>query len=435
VRKASLGTIFFTVFLDLVGFGLVIPYLPAVARVHGASDFVATLLGASYSLMQLLFVPFWGRLSDQTGRRPVLLWSIAASAVGMFLLGNATSLWMLFAARVWNGIATSNIAVAQAYIADVTPPEERSKGMGIIGASIGLGFVLGPVIGGVLEAHSPLARRGALPAFVAAGLSAINLLLAMRLLPESLPKERRGTSADGAAVAVAAPRKASRMLASPLSLERFRRASAVPGVTLALVVNFVIVLSFSGLEQTFRLFTEDEFGMTDHAAGYLLGMMGMVLVVVQAGLLRKLGRLASDRTLVRIGLVVQTIAFASFALSPRFGALAMTVLYAATCAIAFGSALVNPSLSAFVSKCADEQSQGMILGVLQSAGALARVCGPAVGGLLYQLAGPPAPYLAAALGMGIAGLFSLGLRPPRREASGRAAVAPAGTGTAPGEIV
>src|SRR5262245_1863988 len=209
MRKASLGTIFLTVFLDLVGFGLVVPYLPGVARVHGASDVVATLLGATYSLMQLLFVPFWGHLSDRTGRRPILLASIAASALGMALLGSSTSLWMLFAARAFSGIATSNIAVAQAYIADVTPPQERAKGMGIIGASIGLGFIFGPVIGGVLEAYSPLSRAGALPAYAAAGLSALNFLLALFYLPESLPVADRGKHVRSA---------------SPLSIERFRTA-------------------------------------------------------------------------------------------------------------------------------------------------------------------------------------------------------------------
>src|SRR3954465_6991383 len=133
MRKASLGTLFLTVFLDLLGFGLVVPFLPGVARARGASDLVATLVGGAFSLMQFLFIPLWGRLSDRVGRRPVLLWSIAASAVGMGLLGVAGTLPMLFVARLFSGIATSNIAVAQAYIADVTTPETRARGMGIIG--------------------------------------------------------------------------------------------------------------------------------------------------------------------------------------------------------------------------------------------------------------------------------------------------------------
>src|SRR6185436_6315304 len=197
MRKASLGTIFLTVFLDLVGFGLVVPYLPGVARTYGASDLVATLLGAAYSLMQLVFIPRWGQLSDRVGRRPVLIASVAASVVGFVILGSATSLWMLFLSRIWNGIATSNIAVAQAYIADVTAPEERTKGMGTIGAGIGLGFVLGPVIGGLLETQNAklFSHAGALPAYAAAALSLLNLILALCFLPESHPKEKRGTAA------------------------------------------------------------------------------------------------------------------------------------------------------------------------------------------------------------------------------------------------
>src|SRR3954452_15126016 len=141
MRKASLGTLFLTVFLDLLGFGLVVPFLPGVARAHGASDLVATLVGGAFSLMQFLFIPLWGRLSDRVGRRPVLLWSIAASAVGMAFLGVASTLAMLLAARIWSGIATANLAVAQAYIADITPPAQRARGMGIvIGSAFGLGF-------------------------------------------------------------------------------------------------------------------------------------------------------------------------------------------------------------------------------------------------------------------------------------------------------
>src|SRR3954454_22114514 len=146
MRKASLGTLFLTVFLDLLGFGLVVPFLPKVARELGASNFTATLVAASFSLMQFFFIPLWGRLSDRVGRRPVLLWSIAASAVGMGLLGFARTLPMMFVARLWSGIATSNIAVAQAYIADVTTPETRARGMGIIGMGFGLGFIIGPFV-------------------------------------------------------------------------------------------------------------------------------------------------------------------------------------------------------------------------------------------------------------------------------------------------
>src|SRR3954469_6880958 len=166
MRKASLGTLALTVFLDLLGFGLVVPFLPGVARELGASDLVATLVAASFSAMQFLFIPLWGRLSDRVGRRPVLLWSIAASAVGMVFLGLADSLLAIFAARLFSGIATANISVAQAYIADITTHENRAKGMGMIGMAFGLGFIFGPFIGGELGQYVIHGRPGALAAFV-----------------------------------------------------------------------------------------------------------------------------------------------------------------------------------------------------------------------------------------------------------------------------
>jgi DHA1 family tetracycline resistance protein-like MFS transporter len=404
-RRATLGTIFLTVFLDLLGFGLVVPYLPGVARGLGASSFVATLLGASYSLMQLVFVPFWGQLSDRTGRRPVLLASVGASAVGFLLLANASSLWMLFAARIWNGIATSNLAVAQAYIADVTEPRDRAKGMGLIGAGIGMGFVFGPVVGGLLEAVSPLSR-GALPAYVGFGLALLNFALAVWRLPESRSPERRGEG----------------VRRSPIDPERYRAALRFPGTGVALAVNFVLVLSFSSMEQTFRLFTEDAFHMDERATGLVLGFVGVILIAVQGGLIRPLSRAFSERGLVVTGVLLEAAGFLALSQSPRAGTLA--ALYAAVGVIALGSALANPSLSAYMSRCADAASQGVVLGVLQSAGALARVCGPAVGGALYQAVDDRAPYLASAGGMALAAALALRLRRPERTGAASARLAP-----------
>ena len=397
MRKASLGTIFLTVFLDLLGFGLVVPYLPGVARDHGASPFVATLLGAAYSAMQFLFVPFWGHLSDRAGRRPILLGSIAASAVGMAALGTVDSLAGLFVARAFVGIATANVAVASAYIADVTRPEERSRGMGLIGAAIGLGFVLGPVVGGLLQAHSPIARVGALPAYAAAALSALNFVLAALFLPESLAPEDRGKHVRSAA---------------PLGPARFRAAFARSGVALAILVHFVVVLSFSGLEQTFRLFTADAFGLGTKETGYILGVVGVVLIAVQGGLMRRLAPVVAERTLVRAGVLIEAAGFFAVAMSPVLLGGSAPLLVGGMATIALGSGLVNPSLSALVSRLGAADGQGSLLGVLQSAGALARVFGPAVGGLLYQSLGPRAPYGAAAIGMLIAAAASLGLRKP-----------------------
>ncbi|MFO0588793.1 MAG: MFS transporter [Polyangiaceae bacterium] len=397
MRKASLGTIFLTVFLDLLGFGLVVPYLPGVARDHGASPLVATLLGAAYSAMQFLFVPFWGHLSDRTGRRPILLASIAASAIAMAALGMVDSLAGLFVARIFAGIATANIAVAAAYIADVTKPEERARGMGMIGAAIGLGFVLGPVIGGLLQAHSPIERVGALPAFAAAALSLLNLLFAALFLPESLAEADRGKKVRSA---------------SPLDLQRFRVALAIDGVAAAVLVQFIVTLSFSGLEQTFRLFTEDGFHLGAKETGYILGVVGVTLILVQGALIRPLRKVFGERTLVRAGAAIEAAGFAVVAMSPVLLGGSVPILVVGMAVIALGSGLVNPCLSAHVSRLGAAEGQGAILGVLQASGALARVFGPASGGLLYQTLGPRAPYATGVFGMLLAAALSIRLRDP-----------------------
>jgi MFS family permease len=394
MRKASLGTLFLTVFLDLLGFGLVIPFLPGVARDLGAGDFVATLPGSSYSLMQFLFIPIWGRLSDRVGRRPVLLWSIGASAAGMAFLGLAGSLWMLFFARLWSGIATANIAVAQAYIADVTTPEKRARGMGIIGMAFGLGFIVGPFVGGELGQYHVFGRPGALAAFVAAGLSLVNLILAFFTLPESLPPEARGKSLRRAI---------------PLDVDQLRGAVAVPGVGLAMGINFLLIFWFAGMEQTFRLFTEDAFGMSDRGTGRIFGIVGVVGATVQGGLISPLTKAFGEKRLIRAGLVIQALAFVTLAACPRFGSLALAGLYAAAGLIALGSGLVTPSLPAYVSQRAGATSQGLALGSLQSASALGRVLGPAAGGVLYQTLTPSAPYYLGALGMLVAAVLALRL--------------------------
>jgi MFS family permease len=398
VRVASLGTLFLTVFIDLLGFGLVIPFLPAMARRLGAGDFVATMPGAVYSVMQFMFIPIWGRLSDRVGRRPVLLWSIAATAVGMAFHGAAPTLPLLLAARVFSGIATANLAVAQAYIADITPPEQRARGMGVvIGSAFGLGFTLGPFIGGELSRFPIFGREGALPCLVAAGLATVNFLLALRTLPESLPVERRGQQVRRAA---------------PIDIAAFRAAVGVPGVGAAVAINFAMVLWFAGMEQTFRLFTADGFGMSDAATGHIFAVVGIVGVTVQAGLVRRLVPRFGEARLVQWGLVIQAGAFALLGLSTAFGARRLLALYASAGFIALGNGLTTPTLPAFASRRATATTQGLTLGALQSAAALARAAGPLVGGALYAAVDPRAPYLVGAAGLLAAGLLAVArLRP------------------------
>ena len=392
LRNASLGTLFLTIFLDLLGFGLVIPFLPGIARRLGAGDFMATMPGAVFSIMQFLFIPIWGRLSDRVGRRPVLLWSIAASAIGMAMLGFAPTLIWLFVARIWSGIATANIAVAQAYIADVTTPERRARGMAIVGISFGLGFIFGPFIGGELSRFHPFGREGMLPPLVAAGLSTINLMMAFRTLPESLPPERRGKSLRRA---------------SPIDLAGFRAAISVPGIGVAVAINFMLFLWFSGMEQTFRLFTADGFGMSDAGTVRVFGLVGIVSALVQGGLVARMVPRFGEARLIQGGLGIQALAFALLGLSPLFGPSGKAALLVAAGLIALGSGLCSPTLPAFASRRASATTQGVTLGTLQSASALSRALGPIVGGALYAAIDPRAPYLVGAVGLALAAALAV----------------------------
>jgi MFS transporter, DHA1 family, tetracycline resistance protein len=400
-KTPGLGPIFLIVFLDILGFSLVLPFLAEEARsMFGTSELTGTLLASIYSLMQFLFVPVWGRVSDRVGRRPVLVWSVGATGLGMAALGlallHAENVFWLFAARAASGIATANLGTASAYIADVTTPEERSKGMGLIGMAFGLGFILGPGVGGALAGISIGGRTGAVPCFVAASLSVANLVWTILGLRESLPPERRATTA-------------SRSL-TPLNLTAAREAFARPGVGLAIAVNFAITLSFTVLDQTFRFFNKDRFGMTALDTGMVLAFIGVVAAGVQGGLIRPLSKRYEEAPLIRTGTAIQALAFAGIALSPSFG---RPALYAAGALLALGNGMTQPSVSAFVSKRADPKAQGATLGTNQAASSLARMFGPGLGGWVYGALGPRSPYVMAAIGMMLATVVALGLR--RRE--------------------
>lgn len=404
-ERSKLGAIFLIVFLDIVGFSLVLPFLAEESRTtFHTSELTGTLLASIYSLMQFLFVPVWGRVSDRVGRRPVLLWSVAATSLGMIGLGAgllfASSVAWLFLARAASGIATANLGTASAYIADVTKPEERSKGMGLIGMAFGLGFILGPAIGGALSSIPIAGRTGAVPCFVAASLSVINFAWTFLGLRESLPPDRRATT--------------KRSL-SPLDLSAARDAFGRPGIATAISVNFSITIAFTVLDQTFRFFNKDVFNMSATDTGLVLAFIGIVAALVQGGLIRPLSKRFNETTLIRVGTAIQAIAFGGFALSPNIG---RNGLYVAGALLALGNGMTQPSTGAFISKRADPKAQGATLGTNQSAASLARMFGPGLGGLLYGSLGVRAPYLAGALGMTVAMLIALfGLRTSRAERS------------------
>ncbi|APR99253.1 MFS transporter [Pajaroellobacter abortibovis] len=397
---SPLGAIFFTIALDLLGFGLVMPFLAEEVRdTFGATELTCTLLGSVYSLMQFLFVPVWGRLSDYAGRRPVLLWSILATTLsnawlGLSLTYSQSVLW-LFIARAFAGMATANLGTASAYIADVTSPEERARGMGLIGAAFGIGFTLGPMIGGVLAPIEIRGRHGAIPCLIAAGLSGINALWVAFGLTESLPQHKR------------APFRIQSLF--PLNYKAASHSFSVPGVSSAIITNFILLVAFTNLDQTFRFFNKDVFGMSSSETGIVFAYMGILSAIIQGGLIRFLSKRMEETFLIRIGVALQACGFAGMVIAPSTG---KKCIFIACTFLVMGNAATQPSISSFISKRADVSSQGSILGTNQAIGSLARMIGPAIGGYTYGSIGPRAPFVAGTLGMVVAFLFAALLRSP-----------------------
>jgi predicted MFS family arabinose efflux permease len=386
-RQASLAILFLIVFIDLLGFGMVIPVLPLYAKTLGASEAWVGLLSSGYSAMQFVFAPVWGRLSDRIGRRPVLLVSIAMTAIAFALYGLAGSFAWLLVARLFAGIATANIAIAQAYVADVTTPETRAKGMGLIGAAFGLGFVLGPAFGGLLSRWSLAA-----PSFAAAALAAANLIAAWFVLGE--PQERRA-AAHGARVR---------------GLAALRSELSKPGVLALIAIYFLAIAAFSAMENTYAFLATDRYGLDPQRVFYLFAYIGVIVVVVQGGLIGPLTRRFGEKRLLVAGLLLQAGGLAAL---PHAGGLAG--LLAATAPLSVGSGLTSPTLSALLSKMARAEDQGGTLGIGQSAAAFGRIVGPEAGTWTYSNQAPAVPYVGGALLMLVAAAVGAALRPPPPE--------------------
>jgi MFS transporter, DHA1 family, tetracycline resistance protein len=390
--------LFLIVLVDLVGFGLVIPLLPFYAVRFAASPQQVTLLLATYSLCQLFTAPLWGRLSDRVGRRPVLMASMLASALAYLWLGAASALWMLFVARALTGACAGNIAAAQAYIADVTTPENRAKGMGLIGAAFGLGFIVGPALGGFLAGSDPATADLAKPAWVAAGLSLLALGGVLVLLRESLPADRRGGAAHGRFGAI---------------LGALRR----PVLSRLILTFFLVILAFAGMESTFALWAMRQFGWGPGQVGYVFAYVGVLSAILQGGLIGRLTNRFGEERLLLCGLVLIALGLVVLAASRGIPLLGVAVT-----GLALGMGLAQPSLNSLISRRAGSDEQGEVLGVSQSIGSLARVLGPAAAGVLFGELGRASPFLWGAALIAAAWLVALSL--------GRDAVRLAGAGPA-----
>jgi len=361
MKRSPLLVIFITIFIDLVGFGIVIPVLPFYAEgtKFGATPREVGLLFASYSFMQLIFAPVLGRLSDKYGRRPILLISLLGTSLGFLILGFATTLWMLFLGRIIDGISGGNISTAQAYIADVTTKEDRAKGMGLIGAAFGLGFVFGPAIGGVLS------RWGINVPFLFAGtLAFANAILLYFTLPETVtPDHPARTSA-------ASGRGWGQLI---VSLKN-------PRLGFVMTIYFLSIVAFSIMTAVFSLFMMFRLGYDAFHNGWVFAYVGVISAIIQGGLIGKLVKRFGEPALaVTGGLLFSASLFVVPFIGPAIGLIGILSTGAVT---AIGQALSGPSLSSLASKSAGAGEQGGVLGAMQSVASLARAAGPSLAAFL-----------------------------------------------------
>ncbi len=397
MKRPSVFIVFLTVFIDLIGFGIVVPLVPVYSRHMGASGFVIGAIIAAFSAMQFLFAPVWGRLSDRIGRRPVLLISTAGAifayaifAVGSGLENHAAALWTLFASRLFAGLCGGNITVAQAYIADITPPDQRSRRMGLIGMAFGLGFIFGPIIGGLSLKY----LGGTGPGWVASALCAANFLLAFFILPES----RKPTSEH------AAPRP---------HLAQWQHTLTQPKVGLLVIVFFLATFCFSCFETTLPLLVSDNFHLNIQAdvrsaviVVFLFVFCGVIGALVQGLAIGRLVKALGEPRLIAVSLVLTGVSLAilpfisgprTFAWKALFqaGGVPWLYLYGMLAVLSVGSALTRPPLFGLLSNLTPDHEQGATIGVAQGAGSLARILGPIYAATLFTHH-PALPYLTCA---------------------------------------
>jgi DHA1 family tetracycline resistance protein-like MFS transporter len=371
-RRAALLVLFLTVFLDLLGFGIVIPFLPLYAERMHVGAFGIGLVLSIYSLMQFLCAPVLGRISDHLGRRPIIMLGLIGSSAGYLIYGFATSFaWLLFS-RAIHGACAATVSTAQAYVADTTDESGRAHGMGMIGAAFGLGFVLGPAIGGLLG-HSSLRT----PAFFAAALTFANLIFAAMRLPESHQPDAH------------ARLEFARLVEPIIGLPRQLLSHHL---TRLFSIAFLATFAIAAFEATFALMVSAIYGYGPAGMGGLLAYAGLMQALVQGYLLGKVVKRTGEMMLIRGGMIALAIG-----LAPMASLSSHATLYLLLALVAIGYGFASPSVASLISKRTERGLQGEVLGINQSALSLARIFGPIAAGFAYQACGPAAAYVGAGL--------------------------------------
>lgn len=359
-NNKSLLTIFLVVFIDLLGFGIILPLLPYIAEKYSAGPFQIGMLTATYSFFQLIASPILGRLSDRYGRKKLLIISQLGSAVGYLILGLAGNLPLLFLSRIIDGATGGNISIAQAYIADVTTKENRARGMGMIGAAFGLGFIFGPAIGGFLSRFSYSA-----PAYFATAISLLTVLTTIFFLKETVNEKQAKVSSK-----------------TKLNFEEFRKVLSIYPIGILIITFFVVNLASSVQQGNFALWTQKTFNYGPTQNGWLFAYIGIIAVLVQLKVLPFLTKKFNEKNILYISLVFLFLSLILIPLIPT-----PIFLYVSLFFLPFGMGLSNPTIQALASENVPKEEYGGTLGFLQSAGSLGRIIGPIIGGIIFQSMG------------------------------------------------
>ena len=400
MKRSPLIILFITVVIDLLGFGIIFPLLPVYVQKFGGTPVVAGLLTTSFSIAQFIFSPIWGRASDRFGRRPLILLSLFGSAVAFLIFGLANSLWVLFAARIGGGILTAaSLPTSYAYIADVTPPEKRAGGMAMIGVAFGIGFAVGPWIGAVLGSGDIR-----IPALFVAGLSFLNFLFALVALPEShhpgepTSETRKTGLLDLGAFASSFRRPALGELLTLFSVQNFAFA------LLEATFTWLILVRFLGVSVAGEPLSPAQEGRAAEMVGPIFGIVGVTVMVVQGSMMGGLARRIGERRLVWVGGLALSAAMFWIAVTHS-----LLWLKVASALVAFGSGILNPSLTSLISQVAGPHEKGAVMGVQQGVGSLARMVAPPLGTWLLQRFGAAVPFYLSGVLMSLAFLMSLRL--------------------------
>jgi multidrug resistance protein len=370
-KKSALSLIFLTVFIDLLGFGILIPILPTFAKIELLVDETAIgLVVAAYSFVQFLFNPILGRFSDKYGRKPVIVISLFINALGYVLFAFTTSYILLLVSRIVAGIGGSSISVAQAYIADVTTKENRTKGMGVIGAAFGLGFVYGPLMGGFLASYGYMVTG-----FASATFSILAFIFTIALLPES--NVNRGVTAE-----------TRRKL---IDVDALKNVFAKPERAMLIFLFFVLTFSFANIYGTFALLGLQVYGFSDMQNGFMFGIIGLTSAIVQGGLIGRISKVVSKKNILKLGSFFIMVGLALIPYGVTFLGLAIICIF-----LSIGTGMFQPTVLSLISEVTPEDEQGVTLGVNQSVSAMARVLGPLWGGFAFEFLGYPFPFLTGA---------------------------------------